>query len=1123
MPTISIPFAEGYDEGTDTYRTPKFLSLINYQWNQRGQIQKRYGYSPVTIITTGDAYEYVESLTITAGGSGYTTGEYLLFGTGGGSGAGFSGVCAVSGGTVTAASISQGGYGYTSAPTVNIFGGSGSGAVITANMSSLGGSGVRITNLQNLSANPQGQLSLTDGNSVYRQASQGWETIGALSSTTISTSPLPIVGVSSYSAGAVVQACNWDVTQAGNYQVYGFGGVMLAVDATTETIVAGPQYPTAISTPGTNNLVVSDGVRYAWSLSGGSGAIAVVAMDVSVTPPVIGTESTPLSIISGGVVTALSTGSFDAQWNASADNLAMIYQVTGASEVAVSPFTYTSALGTGGLYGVWSQGVILTAAMTGTGCITSISVGSSGNVYFAYAYTPSAGGVVVFATRELTGTIPTIFATSAGAVTSVSNLTIAETNPAGTEFHVAFTCVDANGIDQVRSYRVGISGPTTQTVESGTLTCGLTLWSRAYCPDTGSAHAMCYSLAGQGFLLMDLSGTDPGLVGNQAVPIASVNPRVAFGEAATLHADIRSPGSLMTPYYNATTGNWQCPVTISSDPGETALLNLQQASINYSTTTTAPATEWTSLLYPTGVPTVVGTEQAFEACFLAPPVIVSTSVSVSSGNVPPGVYAYQACYERVADDGSIIRSPPSIAVNVTQTGGFGGSASGVVTINVSSYCIGKENGVSSPQDASVYVVLYRTEAGGTQFLRVANDPFNPGSPDPGGSAHNVSTAGITSISDPFANTAIASNPEIYTAGGVFDNVCPPSCTIAARVRDRAYLAGTPDGFSVYYSDSIQNTGSTMFHDEQTIQLDDDGPVTGIAELDASVIIFKANSIYIVFGVEGGNTGAGNTLSTPQLIPTAGIGCTIPTSLVTTAEGVWFQSARGIELLDRSQTVQFIGEPVKNSVGVGFTGNVAAALSVPTQYQMRFYLTGGSVLVYSTIAHEWSIFAYSGISGHTNSAISLGGVPYWCTNNTLVQEQSGSYSDNGSVITSSFQSGFITFAQQLENYGRFRALQIIGQQIGDAGMTLTFSGDYSTSAFQVATFTAANIDAIPGFTSGGRVQLEVRPSIEKLESISISGSDIPTSTASGGIAWSDFELEVTQKPGRYRNLAAGAKQ
>ncbi|MEO8034990.1 MAG: hypothetical protein ABI837_11215 [Acidobacteriota bacterium] len=72
----------------------------------------------------------IGSVTVTAGGSGYTSSPAVSFTGGGGSGA--TATATIAGGKVVSVSITNGGSGYTTVPTVSFAGGAGSGARGTA-------------------------------------------------------------------------------------------------------------------------------------------------------------------------------------------------------------------------------------------------------------------------------------------------------------------------------------------------------------------------------------------------------------------------------------------------------------------------------------------------------------------------------------------------------------------------------------------------------------------------------------------------------------------------------------------------------------------------------------------------------------------------------------------------------------------------------------------------------------------------------------------------------------------------------------------------------------------------------------------------------------------------------
>jgi hypothetical protein len=72
----------------------------------------------------------VASVTVTAGGSGYTSAPTVVFTGGGGTGA--AATATITGDAVTSVTVTDGGYGYTSPPTVSFSGGGGTGAAADA-------------------------------------------------------------------------------------------------------------------------------------------------------------------------------------------------------------------------------------------------------------------------------------------------------------------------------------------------------------------------------------------------------------------------------------------------------------------------------------------------------------------------------------------------------------------------------------------------------------------------------------------------------------------------------------------------------------------------------------------------------------------------------------------------------------------------------------------------------------------------------------------------------------------------------------------------------------------------------------------------------------------------------
>ena len=89
----------------------------------------------VALYHVGPSGARVHSVTVSAGGTGYTSAPTVTLSGGGGSGA--TATATVSGGAVTVVTITEEGNSYTSAPTVSFAGGGGSGATATSTIKGL--------------------------------------------------------------------------------------------------------------------------------------------------------------------------------------------------------------------------------------------------------------------------------------------------------------------------------------------------------------------------------------------------------------------------------------------------------------------------------------------------------------------------------------------------------------------------------------------------------------------------------------------------------------------------------------------------------------------------------------------------------------------------------------------------------------------------------------------------------------------------------------------------------------------------------------------------------------------------------------------------------------------------
>jgi hypothetical protein len=272
------------------------------------------------------------------------------------------------------------------------------------------------------------------------------------------------------------------------------------------------------------------------------------------------------------------------------------------------------------------------------------------------------------------------------------------------------------------------------------------------------------------------------------------------------------------------------------------------------------------------------------------------SVSPSSSQQPPSDnntqltdHSYQYCvtYEWTDNLGQVHRSAPSKPI----IQGRFTDISGVNTNEVDAPTLT----VTSKND--VQVVFYRTVVNGTTFYRVGAMP------------NSTSTETVTLL-DSTTDATLVGNEELYTTGNVLANMAPGPVLYPTIHQNRVFVVDALDRRSVWYSKQVIPGQPVEFSDFLVLTTDEQGgPVTGLASMDNHLVVFRQNQISISNSQGLDNLGDGDDYTDLARIP-GDVGCQDPASIVLTTRGVFFRSAKGIYLLDRSLQLSYIGAGVE---------------------------------------------------------------------------------------------------------------------------------------------------------------------------------------------------------------------
>lgn len=483
-------------------------------------------------------------------------------------------------------------------------------------------------------------------------------------------------------------------------------------------------------------------------------------------------------------------------------------------------------------------------------------------------------------------------------------------------------------------------------------------------------------------------------------------------------------------------------------------------------------------------------------------------VAKPDGSTNTNAYWYQATYEWADNQGNIFRSAPSIPIPVTTTGS---GTAGTITVNVPTLRLTYKTLNLSK------IVIYRWSVGQQNYYQVTSLTS--------ATLNSLTTDSIAFV-DTLADATILGNSLLYTTGGVLENIAAPASNIMTLFDTRLWVVNAEDGNLLDYSKQVIEATPVEFSDLLTYYVapnagtsQSTGPVRALAPMDDKLCLFKKDAIYYINGSGPDNTGANNQYSPTPIFITSSVGSDNQRSLVLIPSGLMFQSDKGIWLLGRDLSTQYIGAGVE--AYNNFT--VTSAVNVPGTTQVRFTLNNGVTLMYDYYYNEWGIFEgvpaissciYQGLHTSINS---LGQV---------FQENPGSYLDGSSPVLMSFETGEYNLAS-IQGYERFYDLYLVGEYITPFKFNLGIAYNYSRSVAQNILILPTNYtgtagsDPLVGMTTpvggpGPLLQWRLNPKQQLCTSFRLIGQEVydPTYqvTAGAGLTLSSLLAQVGIKKG-----------
>lgn len=405
---------------------------------------------------------------------------------------------------------------------------------------------------------------------------------------------------------------------------------------------------------------------------------------------------------------------------------------------------------------------------------------------------------------------------------------------------------------------------------------------------------------------------------------------------------------------------------------------------------------------------------------------VAGTTATGAGSITAGTYYYVFVYEWTDNQGNLHRSAPSIPyVQVTTT------ASSTNTLNVPTLRLTYK---LTPNP--VRIVGYRWSVAQQvyyQFTSIASPVINDPSVD------------SVVIVDTNSDLQILGQTLLYTMGFVLENIAAPASIDSALFKNRLWLIDAEDRNLLWFSKQVISNVPVEMSDLLTVYVaptsgaqGSTGPMTALGAMDDKLIIFKKDAIYYMTGTGPDNTGASNDFSDPIFI-TSSVGCDNPSSIVLMPNGVMFKSDKGIWLLGRDLSTNYIGAPVEEFNAEA----VVSAQAIPATNQVRFVLDNNITLMYDYYYGQWGTFnntfaisatLYNNLDTYLNSY------------GQVFKETPGLYLDGSEPVLLSFVTGWINVAG-IQGYERFYEMLLLGTYYSPFKLNVQLAYDYNSSPVQ----------------------------------------------------------------------------
>ena len=309
----------------------------------------------------------------------------------------------------------------------------------------------------------------------------------------------------------------------------------------------------------------------------------------------------------------------------------------------------------------------------------------------------------------------------------------------------------------------------------------------------------------------------------------------------------------------------------------------------------------------------------FPIGLMSPPPQMTVAQSAGGSLTALGTYQWCHVIEIENQFGEVWRSPPSVPVSATLTGG-----NQTATLTVAPWQC------ESPLQFARYK-FYRTQNIGSTFTLFAEQLVSQ-------------LVDFTAV-DANSDASIIKGEILYTTGEQ-TNLCWPPVSLVWIFDDRLWAVNRDFRSEVQYSKNLQPGRQPETTAANALDLDDQwGDITGGSSVEGRCVIFKKNAIYFVQGDGLTDSGSGQNYTVTRI--SDDIGALPGSPLVNAGDAIFFVSQRGVYSVNNQGKIQYVGGGVDiyfRQAIQGVQETIYDGCWSPLWNQVRF-VTTNYVLVY----------------------------------------------------------------------------------------------------------------------------------------------------------------------------------